>query len=149
MKNRISSVTIVVLALVLLSGCSGSKSTTTKSKTGKDVSSGLTSQVSKTLGITESQTEAGLGAMMMLSKDKLSPDDFSKLTKDLPGGSDLISKATDLGVVPGSVSTTADILKVLNKLGISPVTAAKFVPTVLSAAKSLGGGAFGLLSKVF
>jgi hypothetical protein len=110
---------------------------------------GLTSQVSKTLGITNSQTEAGLGAMMMLSKDKLSPDDFSKLTKDIPGGSDLINKAEGLGVVPGSVSSTADMLKVLNKLGISPLEAAKFVPTVLSAAKGLGGGAFGLLSKVF
>lgn len=144
MKNLFSSVTVIVLAIFLLSGCSGSKDVKdTMSKTG------LTSQVSKTLGITNSQTEAGLGAMMMLSKDKLSPEDFSKLTKDIPGGSDLISKAEGLGVVPGSVSSTADILKVLNKLGISPVEAAKFVPTVLSAAKGLGGGAFGLLSKVF
>lgn len=143
-KNLMSSVATIFLALILLSGCSGSKSTTTKM-----VQSGLTSQVSKTLGITDSQTEAGLGAMMMLSKNKLSPDDFSKLTKDLPGGSDLINKATDLGVVPGSVSSAADIVSVLGKLGISPVAAAKFVPTVLSAAKGLGGGAFGLLSKVF
>lgn len=144
MKNLFSSVTVIVLAIFLLSGCSGSKDVKdTMSKTG------LTSQVSKTLGITNSQTEAGLGAMMMLSKDKLSPEDFSKLTKDIPGGSDLISKAEGLGVIPGSVSSTADILKVLNKLGVSPVEAAKFVPTVLSAAKGLGGGAFSLLSKVF
>jgi len=148
MKNLFSSAIIILAAILYLSGCSGSKSTT-KSTSSKVSESAFTNQISKSLGITNSQTEAGLGAMMMLSKEKLSPDDFSKLTKDLPGGSDLINQAEKLGVVPGSVSSTADILKVLNKLGISPVEAAKFVPAVLGAAKSLGGGAFGLLSKVF
>ncbi|MBK8553884.1 MAG: DUF2780 domain-containing protein [Ignavibacteria bacterium] len=148
MKNLFSTAIIIVAAVIFLSGCSGSKSTT-KSTSKKVSESTFTNQISKSLGITNSQTEAGLGAMMMLSKDKLSPDDFSKLTKDLPGGSDLINQAEKLGVVPGSVSSTADILKVLNKLGISPVEAAKFVPTVLGAAKGIGGGAFGLLSKVF
>lgn len=148
MKNFISSVTIILLFFILFSGCSGSK-TTSKSVNNKVTESAFSNQISKSLGITESQTEAGLGAMMMLSKEKLSPEDFTKLTKSIPGGSGLIGKAEKLGVVPGSVSSTADILKVLNKLGISPADAAKFIPAVLGAAKSLGGSAFGLLSKVF
>ncbi|MCB0728297.1 MAG: DUF2780 domain-containing protein [Ignavibacteriae bacterium] len=144
MKNLFSTTFIMLIAIVLLNGCSASK-------TAKNTSSalGLTNQVSKNLGLTKDQTDAGIGAMMMLSKDKLSADDFSKLTKDIPGASGLMNKAEDLGVIPGSISTTADILKVLNKLGISPATAAKFIPAVLGAAKTLGGGAFGLLSKVF
>ncbi len=148
MKNLFSFAVIIILSAVLITGCSGSKQTV-KSTSNKVSGSAFTNQISKSLGITDSQTEAGLGAMMMLSKDKLTADDFSKLTSSLPGGSSLIDQAEKLGVVPGSVSSTADILKVLNKLGISPVEAAKFVPAVLGAAKGLGGGAFGLLSKVF
>ncbi len=123
-------------------GCSGSSTPEVKKPS-------MTNQISKDLGMSKSQTEAGLGAMMMLSKNKLSPDDFSKLSSSIPGTNDLIDKATGLGVLPGSVGTTADIIQVLSKLGVSPVTAAKFVPEVLKLSKTLGGGAFGLLSKVF
>ena len=110
----------------------------------------MTNSISKSLGMTSSQTDAGIGAMMMLSKDKLSADDYSKLSKSIPGGGDsYINKATNLGVLPGSVGTTADVVKVLTKLGVSPVQAAKFTGTVLKFTGSLGGSAFGLLSKVF
>ncbi|MEZ4691047.1 MAG: hypothetical protein R3A12_13110 [Ignavibacteria bacterium] len=61
----------------------------------------------------------------------------------------MINKASDLGVVPGSVSTTADIISVLTKLGVSPVQAAKFTGSVLKFAGGLGGSTLGLLSKVF
>ena len=140
-----SSVTVIALALILLSGCSGSKSTSNKVS-----QSSMTSQISKNLGITNSQTEAGLGAMMMLSKSKLSADDYSKLNKSIPGGGDnYINKATKLGVVPGSVGTSADIIKVLGLVGVGPIQAAKFTGEVLKFTGSLGGSTFGLLSKVF
>ncbi|MBL8007685.1 MAG: DUF2780 domain-containing protein [Ignavibacteria bacterium] len=141
MKNLLSSATLIALTLIFLSGCSGSKDVKTPS---------MTNQISKELGLTNSQTDAGLGAMMMLSKDKLSADDYSKLNKSIPGGGDnYINKATNLGVLPGSVGTTADVVKVLTKLGVSPVQAAKFTGTVLKFTGSLGGSTFGLLSKVF
>ncbi len=142
MRNVMTSVLILLLIVSSMYGCSGSSSSEVKKPS-------MTSQISKDLGMTNSQTEAGLGAMMMMSKNKLSPDDYSKLSKSIPGTNDFIDKATGLGVVPGSVGTTADVIQVLTKLGVSPVTAAKFVPKVLSLSKTLGGGAFGLLSKVF
>jgi Protein of unknown function VcgC/VcgE (DUF2780) len=142
-QNILFSVFLIALAAIYLAGCSSSKTVTdTMTKTG------LTSQLSKELGMTSSQTEAGLGAMMMLSKSKLSPEDFTKLSGAIPGGtSGLIDKATSLGV--GSISSATDIVSSLGKLGVSPATAAKFIPEVLSLSKNLGGGAFGLLSKVF
>ncbi|MBK7253373.1 MAG: DUF2780 domain-containing protein [Ignavibacteria bacterium] len=98
MKTLMSSVAVIALALVLLSGCSGSKDVKAPS---------MTNQISKDLGITNSQTDAGIGAMMMLSKKKLSADDYSKLNKSIPGGGDsYINKATNLGVLPGSVGTS-------------------------------------------
>lgn len=145
MKTLMSSVTIIALALILLSGCSGSDSTSKKVS-----QSGMTNQISKDLGITNSQTEAGIGAMMMLSKEKLSPSDYSKLSKGIPGGGDsYINKATSLGVLPGSVGTSADIIKVLGLVGVGPIQAAKFTGEVLKFTGSLGGSTFGLLSKVF
>ncbi|MBK6876900.1 MAG: DUF2780 domain-containing protein [Ignavibacteria bacterium] len=45
--------------------------------------SSVTGLVSKELGMTKSQTEAGMGALMMMSKDKLSPEDFTKLAKKI------------------------------------------------------------------
>jgi len=94
MKTLMSSVAVIALALVLLSGCSGSKDVKAPS---------MTNQISKDLGITNSQTDAGIGAMMMLSKKKLSADDYSKLNKSIPGGGDsYINKATNLiGLVTG------------------------------------------------
>lgn len=145
MKTFMSSVTVIALALILLSGCSGSKSTSNKVS-----QSTMTNQISKDLGITNSQTEAGIGAMMMLSKEKLSADDYSKLSKGIPGGGDsYINKATNLGVLPGSVGTSADIIKILGLVGVGPIQAAKFTGEVLKFTGSLGGSTFGLLSKVF
>ncbi len=110
----------------------------------------MTNQISKELGITNSQTDAGIGAMMMLSKKKLSADDYSKLSKGIPGGGDsYINKATNLGVLPGSVGTSADIIKVLGMVGVGPIEAAKFTGSVLKFAGGLGGNTLGLLSKVF
>lgn len=146
MKNVFSAVTVIIIAVILMAGCSGSSSTPKSKVTG----SGMTNQISKDLGITNSQTEAGLGAMMMLSKEKLSPSDYSKLSKGIPGGGDsYINKATSLGVLPGSVGTSADIIKVLGLVGVGPIQAAKFTGEVLKFTGSLGGSTFGLLSKVF
>lgn len=148
MEKTISKLMVITLAVLFLSGCSGSKSDYVKTAN-QLTQSGMVSGLSKELGMTSSQTEAGLGAIMMLSKDKLSTDDFSKLSKSIPGGtSSLIKQATDLGVVPGSISSTADIVSVLTKLGVSPVQAAKFTGSVLKMAGSLGGSTLGLLSKV-
>lgn len=145
MRKLISSALLFVLAVIFVSGCSGSDSTSKKVS-----QSTMTNQISKDLGITNSQTEAGIGAMMMLSKEKLSPSDYSKLSKGIPGGGDsYINKATNLGVLPGSVGTSADIIKVLGLVGVGPIQAAKFTGEVLKFTGSLGGSTFGLLSKVF
>lgn len=148
MKTLKSSVT-VILAIILLSGCSGSSSTS-KSNINKVTQSSMVNSISKDLGITGDQTEAGIGAMMMLSQKKLSPDDYSKLSKSIPGGGDsYLNKATGMGILPGSVGTSADIIKVLGLVGIGPVQAAKFTGEVLKFTGSMGGSTFGLLSKVF
>lgn len=137
----LNSVSVIIFTMILISGCSAGSSVKTPS---------ITDQVASALGITNSQAEAGLGAMLMLSRNKLSPEDFSNLSKNFPGGGiNLINKATSLGVNPGSIGTTIDLENVLTRLGTSMVTASKFVPTVLNITSNLSGNTFMLLSKVF
>ncbi len=144
MNNLLRSVLLIIFTITLLTGCSGS-SVSNAIKTPS-----ITNQVAGDLGITNDQAEAGMGAMMMLSRNKLSPDDFSTLSRNFPGGGiNLINKATGMGVIPGTIGTTTDVVNAISKLGISYVTAANFIPTVLRITSGLDGNTYGLLSKVF
>ena len=144
MNNLLRSVLLIIFTITLLTGCSGSSVSNAKKIPG------ITNQVAGDLGITNDQAEAGMGAMMMLSRNKLSPDDFSTLSRNFPGGGiNLINKATGMGVIPGTIGTTTDVMNALSKLGISYVTAANFIPTVLRITSGLDGNTYGLLSKVF
>ncbi|MCB0726258.1 MAG: DUF2780 domain-containing protein [Ignavibacteriae bacterium] len=137
-------VSLFVLSFFVFVGCSGGKSDEVKI-----TESGLIEKVSKSSGLTRSQTQIGLSALMMLSEEILLPDEFTKLTKDLPGGDNLFEFASDLGFTPGAINTTADIVQILIDLGANPVDAGKFLTSVLSVTKSIEGGSFSLLSKVF
>ena len=144
MNNLLRSVLLFIFTITLLTGCSGSSVSNAKKIPS------ITNQVAGDLGITNDQAEAGMGAMMMLSRNKLSPDDFSTLSRNFPGGGiNLINKATGMGVIPGTIGTTTDVMNALSKLGISYVTAANFIPTVLRITSGLDGNTYGLLSKVF
>ncbi|MBK6876904.1 MAG: hypothetical protein IPG99_10775 [Ignavibacteria bacterium] len=61
MRKILSSVSIMLLLAGFMYGCSGSSTPEVKKPS-------FTNQISKDLGMTSSQTEAGLGAMMMVSK---------------------------------------------------------------------------------
>lgn len=144
MNNFFRSALLIIFLLTLLSGCSASSGS-------KEIKTPpITNQVARDLGITNDQAEAGLGAMMMLLRNKLSSDDFSVLNKSFPGGgNNLINKATRFGVIPGTLGTTTDLINALSKLGMSYMTAAEFVPTVLRITGSLDGNTYGILKKVF
>jgi len=144
MNNLLRSVLLIIFTITLLTGCSGS------SVSNADKTPSITNQVAGDLGITNDQAEAGMGAMMMLSRNKLSPDDFSTLSRNFPGGGiNLINKATGMGVIPGTIGTTTDVINAISKLGISYLTASNFIPTVLRITSGLDGNTYGLLSKVF
>ncbi len=144
MNYLLRRVLLIFFAMTLLSGCSGSPgSNITKTPS-------IANQVANDLGITSDQAEAGLGAMLMLSRNKLSPDDFSALNRSFPGGgNNLINKATSMGVIPGTLGTTNDVINALSKLGLSYLTAANFIPAVLRITAGLDGNTYGLLAKVF
>ncbi len=143
MKKTISSVSIFLLVLLFIN-CSGSDPAPEKI-----TESVIIDKVAKSSGITRSQAQIGLSALMKLSEEKLSPEEFTTLNKDFPGGDNLYKFASDLGFNNGTIKTQADIVQILVNLGVNPVDAGKFLSSVLSVSKNLEGGVSELISKVY
>lgn len=77
-----------ILAIALLSSCSSSIGGATE----------LLSTLGK-LGVTPDQAIGGLGSIMSLAQGKLSPEDFTKVSKSIPGLDNVMKQATDLGAI--------------------------------------------------
>ena len=141
-RKAILSILIVVLAL--LPGCSATKKTMTN--VGMTTPS-LTTDLTKQLGVTEEQAKGGVGAMLQAAAEKLNAADMEMITKAVPGASNYLeaaqkalggAKLTELGGVQGA----------FKKLGLSPEMVDKFKPQVLDYVGSYSPPARSLLSSV-
>lgn len=95
----------------------------------------LTSQ----LNVNDDQAKGGMGSLLTLLKEKLSLNDFGKITKLVPNASKYMSLAKSLGAVTGPVKNKAGLNGALGKLGMDADTSAKFVPTITDYLGKLGG----------
>lgn len=121
-------------------------------------SSGLISLLTSRLGVSNAQAGGGSGALLGYAKQKLSADDFSKVTDAMPetdslikaapkteGGGGLAGKlggATSL--LGGSEKTSslagmAGLSESFSSLGLNADMIGQFTPIILEYAKSKGG----------
>lgn len=91
------------------------------------------------LDVTEDQAKGGIGSVLTLAQERLDPGEFGRLTAAIPGAESYMSLAETLGAVSGPLKNMAGVTSALGKLGISPQTAAKFVPTMTDALAKIGG----------
>ena len=119
MKRRILLIAVALIPLVL-SGCA-STGAIDDSKLGKLASS---------LGLSSEQAQAGVGAMLRLSEERLDPAGYSKITSVIPRADEYIALAQRLGAFQGAVANASGLSSAFGKLGISPEQAAKFIPEV-------------------
>ena len=106
------------------------------------------------LGVTESQAQGGAGAIFNLVKDKVSGDDFNKITEVIPGIDSLLSAAPKgggglsgaiggltsmLGDSGGNIGKLAALAGSFKNLGLDMDMVAKFVPIIVSFVQSKGG----------
>jgi len=54
-------------------------------KMSSDSASSLTGQLTKQLGVTETQAEGGVGSMLAMAKSKLGSSQFDQISKVIPG----------------------------------------------------------------
>jgi hypothetical protein len=116
----------------------------------------LIDQLTKNLGVNETQAQGGAGLLFKLAQGKLGSADFSKVSAAVPEIDKLISAAPAsgggmlgaLGKMLGGGGGLAGLAGGFSKLGLDKGMIGKFVPIILSFVQSKGGdGAKGLLEK--
>jgi hypothetical protein len=123
----------------------------------KEVSVELIDQLTKSLGVSEAQAQGGAGMLFKQAKEKLSGDDFSRVSAVVPGIASLIGAAPSAGGGflgklfggGGKASGIAGLAGGFSKLGLDGSMIGKFIPIILSFVQSKGGdGVKSILEKV-
>ena len=115
----------------------------------------LVGKLTKELKVTPEQATGGAGALFGLAKSRLKPEEFSQVSKAVPGmdgflkaapkqssGSPLGSLSSSL---PGEAGGLASVAGSFKSLGLSPNMVSKFVPVLTQFVQSKGGAKAGSL----
>lgn len=109
----------------------------------------LSQLIGQQVSADESQIEGGLGSLLSLAGNRLSADDFAKISSAVPGVENYLDAAKQLGVLDTPITSMDGLTAALGKLGMSPDTISKFVPAAVSALGQIGGAdVAGLLSSL-
>jgi hypothetical protein len=128
---RLFAFAACLLAVACMPGCSEMKSMAGNS-------SGLTSLLTKQLGVTDTQASGGVGSMLKLAQEKLSAGDFDQIAKAIPGSDKYLASAKQL-LGGANVGDKAGLQSAFSKLGMSPSMVDKFTPIVTQFVGGTGG----------
>lgn len=145
---RINTLVAVAFALLLAFGLLGNLLVGAQS-------GGLVNLLTGNLGVTAPQAEGGAGAIFSYAKEKLSPDEFTKVAGAVPEMDSLLKAAPQtqtsglgkaiggtgsmLGGGAANVGGLATVGESFSKLGMQPDMVNQFVPTILQYVESKGG----------
>ena len=137
--TRPLSLLLVTLVLASLIGCSGggSKDAVLSSLTAEPAVMELAQKV----GVTADQAVGGLGAILSLAKNKVSAEDFSKLTSGLPSAEKYIQAAGSMGVDGDDIKDAINLKDAYKKLGMGEQAVSDFSPAAINFVRSAGGEA--------
>jgi len=109
----------------------------------------LVGSLTKELSVSPEQATGGAGALFGLAKSRLSIEDFSKVSKAVPGMDGLLKAAPKpkssspldslASSLPGSAGGLASVASSFKSLGLSPGMAEKFVPVMTQYVQGKGG----------
>lgn len=115
----------------------------------------LVGDLSKELGSTPEQAAGAAGALFGVAKTRLKPEEFSKVSKAVPGMASLLKAApaaavgtsgtSALSKMAGSASGLATAASAFSKLGLKPDMVAKAIPVLTSFVTKSGGANVGSL----
>lgn len=111
----------------------------------------LISSLSKELGSTPAQSAGAAGALFGLAQARMKPDEFSQVSKAVPGMDSLLKAAPSLGSASAlsGAAGLASLAGAFSKLGLKPELVAKAIPVLTSfVSKSGGAGVGSLLANV-
>jgi len=114
----------------------------------------LVGALSKEIGGSPEQAAGAAGALFGLAKSRLKADEFSQVSKAVPGMNSLLSAAPAvaatggvgaLSQLAGSAGGLATMASSFSKLGLKPEMVAKAVPVLTSFVTKSGGANVGSL----
>jgi len=118
----------------------------------------LVGELSKELGSTPEQAAGAAGALFGVAKSKLSAEEFSQVSKAVPGMTELLKAAPGKAAVgttggaagamsqmTGSAAGLAGAASSFSKLGLKPDMVSKAVPVLTSFVSKSGGADVGKL----
>jgi hypothetical protein len=126
--KRDTGLSAAVLALCCVVACSTAASTT--SSVSSLASNPLVSSLTSGLGLSANQAIGGAGAVLGAAQEKLSPGDWSKVAKDVPGADALVTQAKSMSGVTGKFGDLSSMGGTFEKLGLNSEQVSKLVPAV-------------------
>ena len=112
----------------------------------------LISALSKEIGGSPEQAASAAGALFGVAKSRLKADEFSQVSKAVPGMDALLAAAPALGGAAGGLSQLAGSAGALaalgpafSKIGLKPEMVAKAIPVLTSFVSKSGGANVGNL----
>src|SRR5215813_11440659 len=143
MHVRVPRLLLLLIALTGLASCASGNALAGLA------SNPLVSSLTSGLGVSPEQAVGGSGAMLGYAQNKLSPDQFSAVSKAIPGAGD-ITKAAGPLLGGSSLNSLADVQGAFSKLGMSPDMVSKFAPILSDqVGKVAGPQVAGLLGGLF
>ncbi|HET9369303.1 MAG TPA: DUF2780 domain-containing protein [Vicinamibacterales bacterium] len=162
MKQNVARVLSVVVAIVMSSAALPiaariDQGATQAASAAVKASPDLVKSLAKEIGGTPEQAAGAAGALFGVAKTRLKPDDFTQVSKAVPGMDALLKAAPALGAggvagaagaagaVGGSASGLAGAATAFTKLGLKPEMVSKAVPVLTSYVTKTGGANVGSL----
>jgi hypothetical protein len=115
----------------------------------------LVNELSKEIGSTPEQAAGAAGALFGVAKARLKADEFSQVSRAVPGMDSLLKAAPAvssaigtsgaLSQLAGSAAGLASAASAFSKLGLKPELVAKVVPVLTSFVSKSGGAGVGSL----
>ena len=129
-----------------------SAATTAAASAAAKASPELVGTLSKEIGATPEQAAGAAGALFGVAKSRLNANDFSQVSKAVPG-MDALLKAVPaptgataaLSQLPGSAGGLASAASAFSQLGLKPEMISKVVPVLTSFVTKSGGANVGSL----
>jgi hypothetical protein len=106
----------------------------------------LVGHLAKELNITPGQAQGGAGALLGLAKNRLKPEEFSKISSGLPGIDGLLKAAPAVSgaggmlgnLGGGALGGLASLAGAFKSLGLTPEMAVKMAPALINFVKGKG-----------
>jgi hypothetical protein len=99
-------------------------------------------------GLSETQAAGGVGSMLGLAKNSLSPSDFGSISKLMPNADSYLRAASDAGISTGDIRSVDGLNQAFAKLGMNPNQARSLLGSVTDFIGKEGGSATrGLMTK--